>query len=50
MVEAEVIEFIDYYNNYEDEGTIYSPPYMNIMGGIVRAENGGDFNGALKQI
>ena len=50
MVEAEVVDFIDDYTNYKDEGTFESPPSNNGRGGIGRLEKGSDFNEALEFI
>ena len=37
MVEAEVVDFIDDFDNDKDEGKIESPRSKNWRGGIVRA-------------
>ena len=50
VVEAEVVDFIDEYKNYEDEGGFYSPPYIKRRCGIGRVEKGGDFNKVLEKI
>ena len=45
----QVVDFIDDYNNDEDEGIIESPPYKKRIGGIGKAEKGVDFNKALEK-
>ena len=47
MVESEVLDFIDDYENDEYEGTFESPPSKKRRGGICRAEKGGGFIEAL---
>ena len=40
VVEAEVVDFIGYYNNDEYEGKVESPPYKKSRVGIYMAEKG----------
>ena len=44
VVEAEVVESIDDYNNDEDEGIFESTPSKKMRGGLGREYKGGDFN------
>ena len=44
LMEAEAVDFINDYENDENEGTFESPPPNNWRGGIGRVEKGGDFN------
>ena len=47
VVEAEVVDFINHYSNYEDEGTFEIPPSKKRRGVIGRADKGGGFSEAL---
>ena len=47
VAEAEVLNFINDYNNHEYGGKTDSPPSKKKRCGINRSEKGGDFNEAL---
>ena len=49
MVEAEVVDFIDDYDNDENEGTFEITPSKKSWGGIGREEKGGDLNETLEK-
>ena len=48
VVEAEVVDFINDYDNDSYEGTIESPQSKKKIFGIIKSKKGGDFNEVLK--